>query len=133
MKENKTEQTHETVSIDCGVFDFFPVILDYDFDKKRPRGLSARADFFSYGTICDVLDGIDLLPHVFVKKKNTFFENGMILVDFSKIINSPADFVKMVKNLKSPVIYLEASSKFPLDKAVAKLKNTDIIFLEARK
>lgn len=133
MSENKTEKTYETVQIDHGIFDYFPVILDYDCTKKRPRGLSARVDFFSYGTMCDILDSVDLMPHVFIKKKDTFFENGMILVDFSKVIDNPSEFLGMVKNLKSSVIYLESSKKYPLDKVVAKLKNVDVIFMEASK
>lgn len=131
MNEKKIEQPPETIKIDHGIFNYFPAILDYDFEKKRPRGLSSRIDFFSYGAICNILDDIELMPHVFVKKQHTFFENGMILADFSKVEESPASFVKMIKNLKYNKIYLEHSKRFPLDKALSKLKNVEIVFLGA--
>lgn len=132
MREETNEKTeNQRIKIDYGMFDYFPTILDYDFEKKRPRGLSSRVDFFYYGSMSSVLDGIDPKPYVFVKKRDSFFENGMILADFSKIIEDPAPFLTMVKELKSSRIYLENSIRYPLDEAVKKLKNVEIVFLEA--
>lgn len=132
MKEELKEKNAEInrVIIDYGIFNYFPAIIDYDFDKKRPRGLSCRVDFFSYGTISHILDNIEMMPHVFVKKKNTFFENGMLLVDFAAVIKNPDSFIDMIKKLKTDKIYLENSKRFPLNDVIKKLENVEIVFME---
>lgn len=132
MKEELNEKNVETnrVKIDYGVFNYFPAIIDYDFEKKRPRGLSCRVDFFSYGTISNILDNIEMMPHVFIRKKNTFFENGMLLVDFSAVIKNPDSFIDMIKKLKTDKIYLENSKTFSLNGIIEKLDDVEIVFME---
>ena len=130
MKKKSDDDKNITIKIHYGIFDYFPVILDYDFENNRPRGLSARVDFFAYGCVAALIDGIELTPYVFLKKQNTFFEKGMFLADFSKLAIRQNDFADMIKKLNVNKVYIEKSKKFPLGKILEKLEGIEIVFLE---
>ncbi len=119
----------ELVYIDYGQVDFSPAVVDYDFQNKRPRGGSSRIDFFSHGMLSSSLEGIEFEDKVFIRKDNIFFESGLFLLDFKKILEKPHIFIDMVNNMKFSQIYIENSSLYSLLPVVEKLENVDIIFM----
>lgn len=120
---------NETIHIDIESVDFFPSVIDYDFIKNRPRGGSCRIDFFSYGKVSNMLDGLEHKPYVFFKMEDTIFENGIILVDFSTIDSSADDIAKMIKDIKPEKVHIEQSDSFSIDKLVKKLTDIEVVLM----
>ncbi len=90
--------------------DNYPIILDYDFVKKTPRGGSLKLDFFSYGNMQKRLDPLDLNGAVFYRHIPMLFERGVFLLDFENVNKDMKKFLKMINNLKSKIIYIERSA-----------------------
>ncbi len=120
---------NKIVKIDYGNIDYFPALVDYDFVNNRSRGGSSRIDFFSFGKVSSSFDGIDVKSFVFMKKQDTFFEKGVILVDFSKLENNMAEVIKMINDMKFKTLYIEDSVKFSVEKLIEKLPDVEIILM----
>ena len=65
------------ISFEYGKTGLFPVVLDYDFEKMRPRGMSSKLAFFTYGYLSDLVDNNK--PYnglLFIKDKTFVFNEG---------------------------------------------------------
>ncbi len=118
------------IRIDVGAVDVFPAIVDYDFIKMRPRGGSSRIDFFSYGKLSGALEKVRVLPRVFIKKDDIFFEKGLFLLDFSKIETDAADMADMIKEMGESKIYIEDSARYSVNPLTELLAGTDIVLMD---
>lgn len=90
--------------------DNYPIILDYDFMKKTPRGGSLKLDFFSYGAMQKRLYPLDLNEAVFYRHMPMLFERGVFLLDFENVNKDMKKFFKVINNLKSKIVYIEKSA-----------------------
>lgn len=120
---------NQRISIDFGAVDIFPAILDYDFIKKRPRGGSSRIDFFCYGRLSGILEKVETLPHVYVRKDNIFFEKGIFLLDFATMFDDIDGICDMIKAMGQERVYIEDSSRFRIDKLLERLTGIEIVRL----
>ena len=95
--------------------DYFPFILDFDFEKMRPRGGSACMDFFTFGKITQAVEEVGAAKLVYVRKAGLFPADGFFLSDFSHIVKDSTAFKEQLKKLNVRRVYLEESAKFPLE------------------
>ncbi len=86
-------------------------------------------DFFSYGKISNAFENISVKPFVYIKKEDTYFENGVILIDFATLDSELDNILKMVKDMKFEQIYIENSNKFSIESLVKKLSDIEVILL----
>lgn len=109
----------------------FPLFLDYDFELLRPRGLSTRIDFFSFGKLTKFLENTDKINSiVYIKKSEFYFVNGFFLMDF-KHLNVDYDlFTKNIHNLRFDKIYLEKSEFLEPQLFENKLDQVGVFFVE---
>lgn len=125
MEKNKSR-----LVIDFGQVEYSPAIVDYDFSNNRPRGGSSRIDFFSHGAISSSLEGLEFDTKIYLKKDNIFFEQGIFLLDFKKVLEDASFFIEMVENLKFERIYLENSIHFNIEHIATQLTNVDVILMD---
>jgi len=104
-----------------------PIILDYDFSKRCPRGGSLKLDFFSYGKMQTRLRSVKLNKAVFYKHSPMLFENGVFLLDFKNIVdNGGKQMIKVVRDLNAELIYIENSAFYPIEPIKNALSNQNI-------
>lgn len=123
------EENEQSIFIDFDKVKYSPAIIDYDFINNRPRGGSCRMDFFSHGVVSSSLEGLEFDTKIYLKKDNIFFENGVFLLDFNKIIENPNILMNMVKNLKLEKIYLENSIHFDIKNIISNLEDVDVVLM----
>lgn len=55
----------------------FPVFIDYDFQKRIPRGLSILLDIFYSNFVYDTINSFEKITEpVFIKKQSFFLPEG---------------------------------------------------------
>lgn len=96
-------------------FNYFPVIVDYNFAESRPRGGSACFDFFVSGRLCALMDDVTDDGLVLVAKEDIMPETGFFLLDFAKAKDNSHRVLDAVKKLNIPHVYVENSAKYPLN------------------
>ena len=108
--------------------DLFPVFLDYDFEHKRPRGLSTLFDIFYNEFIFKTFNSLtNILEPVFIKKENFFFEQGFFLIDYKKYGLSSDIFATLLENFNSDILYFEKSNYLMLNNLSLKGKSLYIL------
>ncbi len=110
--------------------DNYPIILDYDFLNKFPRGGSLKLDFFSYGSMQKTLYPLDLNEAVFYKHLPMLFERGVFLLDFENINKDMEKFLKVINNFRSKVIYIERSILLNTQQVRDELSYITVKFIE---
>ena len=110
--------------------DNYPIILDYDFINKSPRGGSLKLDFFSYGTMQKRLDPLELNEAVFYRHMPMLFERGVFLLDFENINKDMKKFLNVINNLKSKIIYIEKSTLLDANQVNSALSYLTVKFIE---
>lgn len=71
------------IDLPIGTSHIFPFFLDYDLDKKKPRGVSCKIDLFSMGILYSAVNGLDCVDNIiYLRKKQLFLKKGLFLVDF---------------------------------------------------
>jgi hypothetical protein len=127
----------ETVKIKYSSSDIFPIFLDYDFVNNRCRGISAKIDFFSYGTIDGILDTsnekeLEFIQNegIFIRRSELLFSSGFFLFDFDYILNNKDKFVKKIKDSGITSLYFEKSKYFDLSPIFNELDWCEISLLE---
>jgi hypothetical protein len=108
--------------------DLFPVFLDYDFENKRPRGLSILFDIFYNEFIFKTVNSLtNILEPVFIKKENFFFEHGFFLIDYKKYALSRDIFLSLLENFNADLFYFEQSNYLQLNNLSLKGKSFYIL------
>ena len=98
------------ISLYYGKSSLFPLILDYDFEKMRPRGLSSKIAFFTYGYLCDLVDNNE--PYnglLFIKDKTFVFNEGFFLIDYKDLFQNFHSYLKKFKDMGLNRLYFENS------------------------
>lgn len=104
-----------------------PIILDYDFAKRRPRGGSLKLDFFSYGVMQSRLRSVKLHKAAFYKYSPMLFEGGVFLLDFKNITEGGGkQIIKAIRDLGAELIYIENSALYPVESIRTALSRQNI-------
>jgi hypothetical protein len=98
---------------------YYPLVIDYDFVRLRPRGGSASIDFFSSGRLFSIIDELDKSNIVYIQKSDIAPESGFFLMDFAEAKKNPKKFIDTLKGMNMSVIYIEDSKHFPPEKILA--------------
>lgn len=123
------DREFEHIKVDISNVDFFPAVIDFDFEKMRPRGGSSKIDFFSYGKLSLELDKVNVMSNLFIKKRDMLFEKGVFLVDFSKLNEKSKDISEMIRNINEKIVYIELSNTYSVEPLVELLQDYDIKYL----
>ena len=86
----------------------FPFFVDYDFKRMRPRGLSSKIAFFTFGYLCDLVDNNK--PYngmLFIKDKAFVFNEGFFLIDYKDLSDNFEIYLKRFQDMGLSRIYLE--------------------------
>ncbi|MCD8554191.1 hypothetical protein [Seleniivibrio sp.] len=101
--------------------DIFPVIVDYDMEAGKCRGMSARIDLFSYGALTAEIDKLKgeglrfaVEEGVIIRKKGLIFSSGFFLFDFNYYMQNIEKFAEKINSLNMPLVYIENSDRFDL-------------------
>jgi len=101
--------------------DIFPVIVDYDMEDGKCRGMSARIDLFSYGALTVEIEKLKgegrrfaIEEGVMIRKKGLIFSCGFFLFDFNYFMQYPDKFAEKINSLNMPLVYIENSDRFDL-------------------
>lgn len=101
--------------------DIFPVIVDYDMEEGKCRGMSARIDLFSYGALTTEIEKLKgegrrfaIEEGVMIRKKGLIFTGGFFLFDFNYFMQYPDKFTEKINSLNMPLVYIENSDRFDL-------------------
>jgi len=112
--------------INFNSLDRFPVFLDYDMDRMKCRGMSAKVDLFSYGTLTEEIEKLSeqelkyaKQEGVFIRKKGLLFDSGFFLFDFNYIFSDKDSFINKIRNMNLEVVYLENSHRFQMEDIVS--------------
>jgi len=98
---------------------YYPLVIDYDFVRLRPRGGSACIDFFSSGKLFSIINELDKPNAMYIQKSDIAPESGFFLMDFAEAKKNPQKFIETLKGLNMSVIYIEDSKHFPPEKILA--------------
>ena len=92
------------IDLPLGASYLFPFFLDYDLDKKIPRGLSGKIDLFSMGLLYSSVNSLDCSGKIiYLREKQLFFKKGLFLVDFKSVQNN--FFVDEIANMGFEKVY----------------------------
>lgn len=112
--------------IDFNSLDRFPVFIDYDLDKMKCRGMSAKLDLFSYGALTEEIERLQPKQlqfakdeGIFIRKKGLLFESGFFLFDFRYMLENIDKFAEKIRNMNLDVVYLENSRRFQMESVVS--------------
>ena len=100
--------------------EYYPLVIDYDFIRLRPRGGSACIDFFSSGRLFNIINELDKSNIVYIQKSDISPESGFFLMDFAEAKKDPKKFIETLKGMNMSVIYIEDSKHFPPEEIVGK-------------
>jgi hypothetical protein len=119
------------IKVPFGELNIFPFFMDYDFIKKRPRGLSTKLSFFSYDKLYKLIEGIEQINDIlFIKKETLYFKSGFFLVDYTQIKENPQSFVDKLKNMNINSLYLEKSDILCFEDIFANNNDFEIFMME---
>lgn len=105
------------IRVPFGELNIFPFFMDYDFVKMRPRGLSTKFSFFSYGLLADIVENAGEIKDIlFIKKETLYLKNGFFLVDYMNINEDKEWFIKKILQLNFETIYMEDSDMVNFNK-----------------
>ncbi len=119
------------ISIEYGKSDLFPVFLDYDFKKMRPRGISSKIAFFTYGYLCDLVDNNK--PYngmLFIKNKTFVFNEGFFLIDYKDLTLDFEKFSERISNTGVTKVYFEDVFDDEFVSKILQKSNFDIYLTE---
>lgn len=68
--------------------DLFPLFIDYDFGKRRSRGLTTKMDYFSNGQLDKIASNLDGKEVIYVRKQFFIFKQGFFIYDYKLANNS---------------------------------------------
>jgi hypothetical protein len=122
-------QQHKSINFHPDrLIDTFPVFLDYDFENRRPRGLSILFDIFYNEFIFKTVNLLKIIVEpVFIKKENFFFKNGFFLIDYKKNTASNTLFLNSAENFYEDTFYFEDSIYLKLENIDLREKNICIL------
>lgn len=118
--------------IELPQLDAYPIVLDYDFRGKRPRGGSACVDMFSFGKLCSLMDALSDAGIVYVQKTGLMPLGGFFLVDFAEVYKNPALLKDAIRNMNISELWVEDSARFPLDKLENVFEGVDATMVNFR-
>lgn len=117
--------------------EIFPVFIDYDMENRKCRGLSAKIDLFSYGTLSAVIDKMPdeslafaITDGILIRKERLMFTNGFFLFDFKYLSEHPDVLAKKINDLGLPVAYVEHSERFDVAALVSGIGECKVELLE---
>lgn len=95
--------------------DIYPLIIDYDFENKIPRGVSILMDIIFNNFIYETVNNFKKIIEPFFIRKNSFFlTEGFFLADFKNLTPEHKLF-DFIKSSESDTIFIENSRHFNMD------------------
>lgn len=127
---NKDKNTVD-LRVDNVYLNIFPAFIDYDFHKLRPRGLSCRIDFFSFGKLTQTVEDLKHINTLtFIKKSDFLFKGGFFLSDY-KLLNENADnLIKNIRSMGFDTVYFEKSALLPIEYISEQLADVQFFIME---
>ncbi|GAB7140564.1 hypothetical protein RsTz2092_05140 [Deferribacterales bacterium RsTz2092] len=111
-------------------FMYNPVLIDYNFADKRPRGGSACFDFFACGRLCTLVNELDESLLVYVSKEEIAPTQGFFLMDFAQVNANPNILIEAIKGLKLTHLYVEDSANHSLKDVLKTQKKLFVSYVQ---
>ena len=104
----------------------FPMLFDYDFKNKRPRGASLKLDILSGGSLSSCIDALgEVYLPVFLKKTEIPAKNGLFLLDFKQLHDLEKFMEDFMNNNNFTHVYVEKNLSLSCGNLKDRIKRID--------